>query len=158
MKTLIAALLTAAISVTVLAAADTSSGIPPMQHGLPHTDRLPGVNCQNNLDILQSSGFVSTKTPVPVGPLPAPENLRSSYTGTSGEVNLRMTGVAGVTAGYTYQQADTVAGPFVTIATTAKTRLEVTGLTPAKTYWFQACANVANGPSGPCSAISVIAI
>lgn len=116
------------------------------------------LNCQNDLDILQSAGFVSTKTPAPVGPLPAPENLRSSYTGTSGEVILRINRVLGVTAGYTYQQADSPAGPFATIGVSNKTRFTATGLTPAKTYWFQACANGAAGPSGPCSAISVIAI
>ena len=46
-------------------------------------------NCNADLVLLLSSGFEPVKAPSPVGVLPAPENLRLSLTGISGELNLR---------------------------------------------------------------------
>ena len=116
------------------------------------------LNCENDLTILLSSGFLSTKTPVPVGPLPAPENLRASYNGASGQLYLRFNRVLGVTAGYTIQQAESQDGPYVEIANHSKTKFLVKGLTPAKTYWFRVCANGTVGPSGWSNPVTAIAI
>lgn len=57
------------------------------------------AHCQNNLEILLSTGFHPTKTPAPVGALPAPQNLHTSYNGKDGEVILRMNRVPGVRGG-----------------------------------------------------------
>jgi hypothetical protein len=46
-------------------------------------------NCNADLVLLLSSGFEPVKAPSPVGVLPAPENLRLSLSGISGELNLR---------------------------------------------------------------------
>jgi hypothetical protein len=115
--------------------------------------------CQNNLDILQSSGFSATKTPVPYGTLPAPQNLRTSYYRCkSGELWLQLKRVAGVRAGYCYQQAESPEGPFVEVSNSNKSRVLITGLTPAKTYYFRACANGAEKPSAWSTVVSAIAL
>jgi hypothetical protein len=116
------------------------------------------LNCQNDLTILLSSGFISTKTPAPVGPLSPPTNLRVSYNGYTGQVVIRVKGVPGVTAGYTYQQAETSDGPFVNIGIKNKTFFTATGLTPGKMYWFCVCANGADQSSPPCAAVCKMAV
>lgn len=116
------------------------------------------LNCQNNLDILQSSGFFPTKTPTPYGALAAPTNLRTKYNGHAGQLLLQLDRVFGVTAGYCYQQAESLNGPFVEITNSNKTTVKVTGLTPATTYYFRACANGAKGPSGWSNVVVAIAI
>lgn len=113
---------------------------------------------KSNKAIINSSGFHMTKVPAPYGPLPSPQNLRLGPTGTSGELDLRMKRVPGVTAGYTVQTAEAVGGPYVDYVTSSKTRIVISDLTPAKTYWVRARANGALGPSGwsnPASAIAV---
>lgn len=108
--------------------------------------------------ILMSSGFHTTKVPAPIGPLAAPENLRLTQNGTSGQLQLRFKAVHGVTAGYTVQIAEAVDGPYTDYITSNKSRLVITGLTPAKTYWVRVRANGALGPSGWSNPASAIAI
>jgi hypothetical protein len=117
------------------------------------------LNGKNDPDILTSSGFNLTKPRTPVGVPPAPENLRLSYTGTSGEVYLRMDAVKGVRAGYCLQQAESLTGPWVEIGNVSQARRNtIKGLTPGKTYFFRACANGAAGPSGWSSIVSILAV
>jgi hypothetical protein len=113
---------------------------------------------QSSKAVIISSGFHTTKVPAPVGPLPAPENLRLTQTGTTGQLSLRFNRVRGVTAGYTVQIAEDVEGPYTDYTTSNKTRLTITGLTPAKTYWVRVRANGALGPSGWSNPASAIAI
>jgi hypothetical protein len=108
--------------------------------------------------VIMSSGFHTTKFPVPYGPLPAPLNLRLLPTGTSGQLDLRMDRVRGVTAGYTVQTAEDSEGPYTDYIISSKSRVLLTALTPARTYWVRARANGAIGPSGwsnPATAIAV---
>jgi hypothetical protein len=117
------------------------------------------LNGKNDPDILTSSGFDLVKTGTPHGQLTPPQNLRLSYTGTSGVLKLRMNPVKGVTAGYCLQQAESVTGPWVEIANVSKVReIIISGLTPAKTYYFRACANGALGPSGWSGTASIMAV
>ena len=60
--------------------------------------------CDADLVLLLSSGFESVKAPSPVGVLPAPENLRLSLTGISGELYLRFDRVPNA-ANYSVQTA-----------------------------------------------------
>ena len=117
------------------------------------------LNGHNDPDILTSSGFNLTKARTPYGVLPAPGNLRLGYTGTSGEVLLRMDPVKGVSGGYCLQQAQNVAGPWTEIANVGKTRSNlIKGLTPGTTYYFRACANGSKGPSGWSGTASIMAV
>jgi hypothetical protein len=121
------------------------------------------MTCDNNPETLTSSGFLATKTPGPVGSLGPPQNLRTSYNGTSGSLYLLWKRVYGIVGGYTVQQAAAEAGPFADIGNATTTKYKVSGLTPATTYWFRVRANGTNrnpdgGPSGWSSAVSVMAV
>ena len=116
------------------------------------------INCENDLEILLSSGFTATKTPAPLGALPAPENLRVKYTGTSGQAILRMQPVYGVRAGYTVQQAMNAEGPYTEIVNHSKTTFVVPDLIPGKTYYLRASANGAAGPSGWSNPVQFMAV
>jgi hypothetical protein len=108
------------------------------------------MHCLNDLAILLSSGFTSTKTPAPIGPLPAPENLRLSRTDMSGQVLFRFKRVYGATAGYLVQTAADSAGPFTDYVLSTTTRVFINGRTPLITVWVRVRANGAAGP-GPFS-------
>lgn len=108
------------------------------------------AHCQNDLTILLSSGFHATKTPAPVGPVSAPQNLRLQRTKDSGELLLRFAAVYGVTAGYLVQIAEDAEGPFTDYVNTSNSRLVIKGLTPMKTYWARVRATGAEG-AGPWS-------
>jgi hypothetical protein len=111
-----------------------------------------------NKAIINSSGFHMTKVPAPYGPLPAPLHLQLGLTGKSGELELRMKRVLGVTAGYSVQTSEAAGGPYVDYVTSSKARILIGGLTPAKSYWVRARANGAAGPSGWSNPATAIAI
>ncbi|MEY2565388.1 MAG: hypothetical protein QOH88_3581 [Verrucomicrobiota bacterium] len=114
-------------------------------------------NCNADLVALLSSGFESVKTPSPVGILPAPENLRLSITGISGELFLRFDRVQNA-ANYSVQAAQSPDGPWQDRGLSTATRVMINGLTPGKVYWVRACANGSAGPSGwggPATAMAV---
>ena len=108
------------------------------------------ANCQNDLTILLSSGFLPTKTPSPVGPVGAPQDLRLTRTGFTGQLRLRYRPVYGTRAGYNVQTAEDPEGPFADYATTSSTRLTLNDLTPLKTCWVRVRSTGTDGP-GPWS-------
>jgi Fibronectin type III domain len=114
-------------------------------------------NCNADLVLLLSSGFAPVKAPSPVGLLPAPENLRFSLTGISGELHLRFNRVHNA-ANYSVQTAQNPEGPWVDQDLSTSTRVTISGLTPGKVYWVRAQANGSAGPSGwggPANAMAV---
>lgn len=104
-------------------------------------------NCNADLVLLLSSGFAPVKAPSPVGVLPAPENLRLSPTGSSGELHLRFNRVPNA-ANYSVQSAQDPEGPWIDQDLSTSTRVTISGLTPGKVYWMRAQANGSAGPSG----------
>jgi hypothetical protein len=115
------------------------------------------MHCQNDLDILLTSGFRATKTPGPVGALAAPVNLRVVYV-KSGQVQLRMNAVYGVRGGYPIEQSEED-GPWVAITTSTKARdVEILGLTPGKSYRLRAAAIGTAGQSGWSNPVEFIAL
>jgi hypothetical protein len=116
------------------------------------------AHCQNDLDILLSSGFTASKTPAPVGALEAPGNLRIRYLSPSGTVELRMAAVYGVRGGYAIQQAEGEDGPWIPVVISSKSVAEISGLTPGKSYRLRAAAIGAAGQSGWSNPVEFIAI
>jgi hypothetical protein len=114
-------------------------------------------NCNSDLLMLLSSGFQPVKAPSPVGVLPAPQNLRLSLTGISGEMYLRFDRVTNA-ATYSIQTAQSPDGPWEDQNLSTSTRVTITDLTPGKVYWVRARANGSAGPSGwsgPATAMAV---
>lgn len=114
-------------------------------------------NCNADLVALLGSGFEAVKAPSPVGVLPAPENLRLSITGISGELYLRFDRVYNA-ANYSVQVATTPDGPWEDRDLSTSTRVTITGLTPGKVYWVRACAHGSAGSGGwggPATAMAV---
>jgi hypothetical protein len=114
-------------------------------------------NCNANLVLLLSSGFAPVKAPSPVGVLPAPENLRLSLSGISGELHLRFNRVPNA-VNYSVQTAQNPDGPWEDQDLSTATRVTISGLTPGKVYWVRAQANGSAGPSGwggPANAMAV---
>jgi hypothetical protein len=114
-------------------------------------------SCNADLVALLGSGFDAVKTPSPVGVLPAPENLRLSITGISGELFLRFDRVYNA-ANYSVQVATSPDGPWQEQALSTSTRVTIDGLTPGKVYWVRAAANGSAGSSGwggPATAMAV---
>jgi hypothetical protein len=114
-------------------------------------------NCNADLVVLLGSGFDAVKAPSPVGVLPAPENLRLSITGISGELFLRFDRVYSA-ANYSVQVATSPDGPWQDQALSTSTRVTLTSLTPGKVYWARAAANGTAGTSGwggPATAMAV---
>jgi hypothetical protein len=97
-------------------------------------------NCDADLVLLLSSGFEPVKAPSPVGVLPAPENLRLSLTGISGELYLRFDRVPNA-ANYSVQTAQNPDGPWEDQDLSPSTRVTISGLTPGKVYWVRSQAN-----------------
>jgi len=114
-------------------------------------------NCNADLVLLLSSGFEPVKASSPVGVLPAPENLRLSLTGISGELYLRFDRVPNA-VNYSVQTAQNPDGPWEDQDLSTSTRVTISGLTPGKVYWVRAQANGSAGASGwggPASAMAV---
>jgi hypothetical protein len=92
-----------------------------------------------------------------VGVLPAPENLRLSATGISGQLFLRFDRVPNA-ANYSVQVATSPDRPWQDQALSTSTRVTITDLTPGKAYWVRAAANGSAGASGwggPATAMAV---
>jgi hypothetical protein len=103
------------------------------------------MHCQNDLGILLSSGFTTTKIPTPVGALPAPQNPRITRTDMTGQVLFRFDRVYGADGGYLVQIATDPAGPYVDYVTSSKSRVLINDRTPLTTVWARARATGAAG-------------
>lgn len=108
------------------------------------------MHCQNDLGILLSSGFTATKSPTPVGPLGAPQDLRLSRMDMPGEVLFRFKPVYGAQGGYIIQTGTASGGPFTDYVNSTTSRVLITGLTPLTQVWVRVRAIGAAG-AGPWS-------
>lgn len=116
------------------------------------------AHCQNNMDILLSSGYLSTKSPAPFGQLNAPANPKLRRTGLDGQIEYRFSRVPGVTGGYTIEVAEEPEGPFTIFAQVPKTTVIIDGRTAMKTYWVRSRAIGTAGPSPWSTVISIVAM
>lgn len=104
-------------------------------------------HCRNDLQVLVSSGFLSTRTPAPIGPLPVPQvpNLRQ------GPITGTLTARTGkVDGAYAYNWRVALASaPTVVLQTeqTTATRNTFEALTPGEVYSVQVNALGAVGES-----------
>ncbi len=115
------------------------------------------ANCGAELLALLTSGFEAVRAPSPVGLLPAPGNLRLSFTGLSGELLLRFDRVINA-YNYSIQTSNSPDGPWEDQDLSTSVRVTVGGLTPGEVYWMRACANGSAGASewgGPASSMAV---
>jgi hypothetical protein len=117
------------------------------------------IHCGNDLGVLLSSGFVTTRdNKKRIGPLPAPGKVRTTYTGITGEVMLRMKKVHGARSGYTVEIAESADGPWVRYCHCSSSRILVQGLVPTKIYWLRVRANGTAGPGPWSQPVRVIAL
>ncbi|HEY0550476.1 MAG TPA: fibronectin type III domain-containing protein [Verrucomicrobiae bacterium] len=101
---------------------------------------------------LESGGFPLERPRVPIGPLPAPINLRSVAGDVPGTSELSCKAVKGGKS-YIAQCALTPVGPWTTIYTGSKARCTATDLTSGTLYYFRMAVIGAAGQS-PWSDIS----
>jgi hypothetical protein len=101
---------------------------------------------------LESGGFTLAKPPLPIGPLPAPINLRSVAGAMPGTATVSSKAVRG---GKTYQAqcAPAASGPWTDVYNGTRPRFLATGLTSGVLYYFRMAVTGAAGQS-PWSDIS----
>jgi hypothetical protein len=106
------------------------------------------LNCHGDMTKLLSSGFPAQKNNrQPVGPLPAPSTPALSLGARSGELNAKVSPVAGASV-YTWQISTSDAPEqWQPMGQTTGARNVFTGLTPGTIYNVQANAVGAAGPS-----------
>lgn len=107
-------------------------------------------NCEavtpNNTSALTSTGFPLRGAAAPVGPLPAPGDLRAKPTNNEGEIELRCKTVKGA---MTYEwecRVDDGSSSWQDIKMSTSTKILVTGLTPGVLYRFRVRAIGSAGP------------
>ena len=124
----------------------------------PPRSRSPGNSATTSsrhrgigdLEVLLSSGFEAVKAPSPSVVPATPEKPTLSYTGKTGEMVFRFTGDHNV-RNFSIEYGESATGPWTDFGLSSSTRVEITGLTPGKTYWARACANGAAGTSDWCT-------
>lgn len=106
------------------------------------------LTCQGDMTKLLSSGFPAQKsTRQPIGPLPAPANLVLSLGVRSGELNAKVSPVAGASV-YNWRISTSDApAQWQPMGQTTAARNVFTGLTPGTIYSVQVNAVGAAGPS-----------
>ena len=101
--------------------------------------------------IIQSAGMQVRSQAEPVGPLPAPENLRPLEGDMPGEVALLWNPVPSAKS-YTLQQTQNITVPasWVNVLNCTKGKLSVSGLVVGQRYWFRVAAvgSAGQGPFG----------
>lgn len=108
-------------------------------------------NCEavtpNDAAALASTGFPLRNGGSPIGPLPAPGNLRATATENEGEIELRCETVKGASS-YEWECKvhDNVTAPWSAIKTSTSTKILAPGLTPGTLYAFRARAIGSAGP------------
>ena len=108
-------------------------------------------NCEavtpNDLAALASTGFPQRSAGAPIGPLPAPGDLRATATDNEGVIELRCNTVKGASS-YEWECKvhDNVAAPWTAIKTSTTAKILVPALTPGTLYAFRARAVGSAGP------------
>ena len=104
-------------------------------------------HCQNDLDVLLGSGFRATKTPGPIGPLPAPAAPICQQGTISGTLRARTGRIYGASS-YDWRLA-LASSPTVYVQTpqTGGSRYQFDGLTAGETYVVQVSAYGTAGQS-----------
>jgi hypothetical protein len=101
---------------------------------------------------LESGGFTLEKVPTPIGPLPAPIDLRSKAGAMPGTTELSCRRVVGGKA-YVGECASSPTGPWVQVYSGTKARFTATGLTSGGLYYFR-MAVIGTAGQSPWSDIS----
>jgi hypothetical protein len=107
-------------------------------------------NCEavtpNNIPALTSTGFPLRSSSVPVGPLPAPADLRAKPTNNEGEIELRCKTVKGALT-YEWQcRLHDGNPPWEAFKTSSTAKILASGLTPGAVYAFRVRAIGTAGP------------
>jgi hypothetical protein len=108
-------------------------------------------NCEavtpNDLAALASTGFPLRSAGAPIGPLPAPGDLRATATDSEGVIDLRCDVVRGASS-YEWECRlhDTPGAPWAAIKSSTAAKLLVTGLIPGTLYGFRVRAVGSAGP------------
>lgn len=147
----------AAVGGGVIATADRNAAWNAAKSLIRQLANYVQMHCQNDLAILLSSGFTTTKSPVPVGPLTAPRNLHLSRTNLPGQVLVRFAPVYGTLAGYNVQSAPNPEGPWTDLRDSSTSRFAIDGQTPLTTLWARVRANGAAG-AGPWTAPASVVV
>jgi hypothetical protein len=100
-----------------------------------------------NAATIQLAGFELAGEPVPIGPLPPPENLQGSTADIEGNVNLKWNRVRGARS-YFVECATNPNGPWTQVDVTTRVSAVAAGLTSGTKYWFRVRALGAAGFSG----------
>lgn len=107
-------------------------------------------NCEavtpNDTAALQSTGFPLRSASTPMGPLPAPADLRARATDNEGEIELRCKTVAGASTYEWQMRLHDGNAPWETFKTGTTTKLLVPSLTPGMVYAFRVRAIGSAGP------------
>lgn len=114
-------------------------------------------NCNADVLTLISSGFKAVKAPSARTLPEAPQDLRLSYTGMTGKLELRFKRSAN-TLNFSVQVATDPNGPWEDRGIFSNSRITLDRFTPGKVYWARACANAPAGQSawgGPATAMAV---
>jgi len=108
------------------------------------------ANCEsitpNDLPALASTGFPLRSAPAPVGPMPAPGNLRATMSEISGQIHLIWNSVYGASSFKVQMMVHDGTGTWQDVTVVQQVSYTVTGLTPGTTYAFRV---LAIGPLGP---------
>lgn len=97
--------------------------------------------------VMQLAGFQLANPPVPIGPLPPPQELRAQTADIDGTVSLKWKRVHGAKS-YFVESAVNPAGPWNQIEVTSRVSATATGLTSGTKYWFRVRAFGTAGFSG----------
>lgn len=104
-------------------------------------------SCNGSLATLLSSGFEAKRAPKPPAPPEVPTGLGVGYwMETSGLLRVFFKGSRNNRT-YLVQYAESVDGPWTDCPLDSRTRINVIGLTPGKTYYFRVKAIGVNGMS-----------
>lgn len=107
------------------------------------------AHCNNQKDLIVSTGFDVRRLSEPLGPLPAPGNVRALVTPYPGRLELRWNGVRGRSL-YAVEMTDTDplnAAGWAPLVNTGKNRYTVEGLTSNTVYSFRVTTLGAAGAS-----------
>ncbi|MEO8066968.1 MAG: fibronectin type III domain-containing protein [Flavobacteriales bacterium] len=107
------------------------------------------AHCNNDKELIISSGFDVRRLSQPIGPLPAPANVRALVTSYPGRLELRWNGVRGrIIYGAEITDTDPLnAGGWAPLAQTSKNRYTVEGLKSNTVYSFRITTIGSDGAS-----------